>query len=67
MLKNSPWNDTIVDDNLRAINWDEGPEYPKIWRSNDFERLTESGKLFARKFDENVDNIIISRLENKIQ
>ncbi len=66
MLKNSGWNDTIVDDNLRNINWDEGPEYPKIWRNEDFERLIRSGKLFARKFDEQTDHTIIDRLEKHI-
>ena len=66
MLKNSAWKDTIVDHNLRNINWSEGPEYPKIWRSKDFERLIGSGKFFARKFDENVDNQIIEQLENHI-
>jgi len=66
MLKNSDWNDTIVEDNLRNINWDEGPEFPKIWRTKDFERLKCSEKLFARKFDENVDNEIIKQIEKQL-
>ena len=66
MLKNSEWKDTIVDHNLRNINWNEGPEYPKIWRSKDFERLINSGKLFARKFDEILDSHIIDKLEKHL-
>jgi len=66
MLKNNAWNDTIIDDNLRKIDWAIGPEYPRIWRNEDFELLTTSGKLFARKFDERIDCKIIERLENQI-
>jgi hypothetical protein len=66
MLKNSKWNDTVTDDNRRYINWDEGPEYPRVWRNGDFERLTGSEKLFARKFDEDEDSRIIDLLENYI-
>jgi hypothetical protein len=61
-LLNSEWKDSIVNDNLRCINWESGPEYPKIWRSEDFEYLRSSGKLFARKFDETVDNEILDKL-----
>jgi len=67
MLKNSDWNDSIVDDNMRCINWKDGPEYPRIWRNADFDRLIGSGKLFARKFDENVDDEIINKLEKHIK
>lgn len=67
MLMNSEnWKESVVLDNdLRAINWDDGPEYPRIWRNEDFDRLIGSGKLFARKFDEQVDHVIIERLEKK--
>jgi hypothetical protein len=67
LLKNSDRNNTIVDDNLRYIDWDTGPESPKIWRNADFNQLAGSGKLFARKFDENLDNQIIGKLEKHIQ
>jgi hypothetical protein len=63
MLLNSEWKDSITDNNLRCINWNTGPEYPKIWRRGDFDSLTASGKLFARKFDDTVDNAVLDKLE----
>ena len=40
---------------------------PYIWRKEDYEYLSHSNRLFARKFDENVDEEIINMLINKIK
>lgn len=45
---------------LRKIDWNRGKPY--IYRSEDFEELISSKMLFARKFDENVDFSIVSRI-----
>ena len=50
---------------LREIDWKRGRPY--IWRKEDYEYLSQSNKLFARKFDENVDGEIINMLINKIK
>ena len=42
---------------MRYIDWERGTPY--VFRETDFERLINSNALFARKFDENVDNKII--------
>jgi hypothetical protein len=68
LLINSPqWSKTVVNDDMRCIDWGTGPEYPRIWRIDDYNRLTISVKLFARKFDVNIDQGIIGKLENYIQ
>ena len=41
---------------LRYVDWTSGPEYPKILRKEDFERIQASSALFARKFDYTVDS-----------
>lgn len=49
--------------NLRYINWWDGSPY--VWRLKDYKILMaakEKGYLFARKFDERVDNDIIVKL-----
>jgi mannosyltransferase OCH1-like enzyme len=63
MLFNSKWKGSITNNNLRYIDWGTGPEYPKIWRNEDFERLVTSDKLFARKFDETIDIEILNKLK----
>lgn len=49
----SPYRESIVDNSLRAIDWDRGTPY--VYREEDVEGLLASDCLFARKFDSNVD------------
>lgn len=56
----SPFNKSIVDNSLRYIDWKRGNPY--IFRNEDYELLIESNKLFARKFDKNIDMEIVMRL-----
>ena len=51
----------VVDHDLRYVDW-SGPEYPRVLRFGDFEKVASSGMLFARKIDENVDSCISSRI-----
>lgn len=50
--------------NQRYIDWNRGNPY--IWRIEDYEELMNSGFLFARKFDTNVDMAIIDRIYSEI-
>ena len=50
---------------LRKIDWGRGKPY--IWGKQDYEELMYSNQLFARKFDENIDNEIIRLISEKIQ
>lgn len=51
-------------DIVRAIDWHRG--YPYIYRLEDYQMLKESNCLFARKFDENVDEEIIDKLVSEV-
>lgn len=51
LLLNSPLKETIINDNLRYIDWDTGPEWPKLLDESDFGRIAGSGKLYARKLN----------------
>lgn len=65
ILSNSPLADTISGSEIREIDWTKGGAHPKIFTINDLDRLRKAaaeGKVFARKFDENVDNEIIETL-----
>ncbi len=52
------------DMNMRHIDWSKGNPY--IFRVNDFNELMSSNKLFARKFDENVDMDIVNMIYDEI-
>lgn len=48
----------------RLIDWHRGEPY--VWHKEDFNELIESGRMYARKFDEKIDNEIINRVVNYI-
>jgi hypothetical protein len=57
----------IENENLRYANWTDGPEYPKTLQLEDYTKIIHSNnKLFARKFDENIDKEIIEMIYTKI-
>lgn len=67
----SPLQDTIVKENLRLVDWqrtEHGGCSPHTFTMEDWDMLTSSDKLFARKFDPAIDAEVIdalySRLEN---
>lgn len=63
IVLNSPYAVNAVSNDLRFVDWISGPEFPRTFRGEDFERLVTSGdKFFARKFDETVDLTIIDKL-----
>lgn len=46
------WKGDLKKTNLRYIDWEKGPEHPRILREDDIIMALESDALFARKFDE---------------
>lgn len=72
ILLNSQFKDKIyyksADDNdkaiMRLIDWHRGKPY--VYRIGDLDLLEESPMLFARKFDEKIDNEIIKALHTHI-
>lgn len=49
----------------RCIDWKRGSPY--VWQENDFYELVESGRMFARKFDERIDKKIIDMIVKYIK
>lgn len=49
-----------VQPNQRYIDWGRGNPY--VFRASDYNELVSSGKIFARKFDQNVDSQIIEAI-----
>jgi hypothetical protein len=57
----------IINTSLRYVDWESGPEFPRILREEDYEKIIGSKALFGRKFDENIDRTIIDRIYGKIE
>lgn len=49
----------------REIDWHRGCPY--VWRTGDYDYLAQSDRMFARKFDSNIDEHIIKRIYTLIK
>jgi hypothetical protein len=65
VLMNSELAETIVNDNLRYIDWTRGRS-PAILETRDFEALCASPKLFARKFDVHQDENVLDLIDQHL-
>lgn len=63
ILMNSPFKDKIVNENYRYIDWSSGLAHPKVLLREDHARIVNSGMLFGRKFDIEVDPAILDHLD----
>jgi len=63
IVMNSPFRDKVILDSGRYIDWSNGGSNPKILTIDDYGDLCKSDKLYARKFDFNVDTTILDQLD----
>ena len=66
VLLNTPEKLSLVNRSLRYIDMETGPEHPRILRINDLAELRSSNQLFARKFDEEIDNEVIDAIYDSL-
>ena len=65
LIMNSRFSDTVINDNFYYIDWSKGGANPKTLTVEDYERLINSGKMLARKFDIRQDQAILDLLDEK--
>lgn len=66
VLMNTSFDGVLINDDKRAIIWIPDGDIklrPKTFTENDVKFLLEGDNLFARKFDDNIDENIINNLE----
>jgi hypothetical protein len=63
ILYNSIYKAQMVNNDLRYIDWSDSGVSPKTLTMADAETLRASGKLFARKFDQDKDGAILDLLD----
>ncbi len=51
---------------LRYIDWETGPEFPKLLDNSDFKKLMNSNALFARKINPSLSLLEIEQFYNRI-
>jgi len=66
----SPYREEIIRENLRLVDWqrtEHGGCSPHTFTIEDYEMLTSSDRLFARKFDPDIDREIIDALYGRLE
>ncbi len=66
MLLNSPFKDQLINDDLRYVDWSSQDCHPKLLGRDDIDRLAESPRLFARKFDATVDAAVLDLIDERL-
>jgi hypothetical protein len=67
ILMNSKYRKDIINNDLRFILWQENDDgHPKMLTEADYEDIISSDRLFARKFNSQIDATILDLLDEKI-
>jgi hypothetical protein len=66
ILYNSPFKESIYNNNLKYTVWEKDNPSPETFRLKDFDALSKTDKFFARKFDINIDEDILNKIDNAI-
>lgn len=66
IVMNSPFSHMVINDNYRHIDRTNGGSHPRILTMADLDCLQHSSRLFARKFDPNIDNQIQNQIDETI-
>ncbi|MFI1743928.1 beta-1,6-N-acetylglucosaminyltransferase [Thalassobellus sediminis] len=62
IIMNSPLKSKVINNDLRYIDWNTGPEFPRILNLSDFHKIKKSEALFARKINMNSDKKILEKI-----
>ena len=66
LVMNSKFHETVINDNFYYIDWSKGGSNPKTLTVEDYQKMMDSGKMLARKFDIRTDRAILDMLDQKI-
>lgn len=63
VIMNSEYREKSINNNFRYIDWSAGGAHPKFLVSDDLPQIINSQMLFARKFDINIDEEILDKID----
>lgn len=63
IVMNSPFRARMAEGNLHYCDWTAGGDHPKVLTMEDVNVIMHSRKLFARKFDPDVDAVVLDRID----
>lgn len=66
LVLNSAFKKNVINDNLLFLDREKGAAHPNILTFNHLQRMVQSSKFFARKFDLSKDSIVMDKLDQFI-
>jgi len=78
IIMNSEFSNRVINNGLRyvdwshvniskrGIDWQNDPPHPRVLTVRDFAHLSRSPALFARKFDERTDHVILDMIDDNL-
>ena len=67
IIMHSPFARKVISDDLTYADWPSGQFHPKTLGAEDFEKLTRTEKLFARKFDAVSDSKVLDLIDGHLR
>ena len=56
----------MVNDNLRLMKWAPGNTGPNLLKIDDLDLIMNSGSFFARKFNSDLDSVILDKIDQQL-
>ena len=66
ILFNSKYCPKMVNDNLRLMKWAPGNTGPNLLKIDDLDLIMNSGSFFARKFNSDLDSVILDKIDQQL-
>jgi hypothetical protein len=63
VIMNSPYKDSVLNNNFRYIDWSGGGSHPKLLLTEDYEKIIATDNIIGRKFNMDVDENILDLLD----
>ena len=65
IIMNSPYKDTVINNNYRYIDWSAGGSRPKTLTADDYEKIIATDDIFGRKFSVEIDEKILDMIDEE--
>jgi hypothetical protein len=63
VIMNSPYKDSVINNNYRYIDWSGGGSHPKLLVTEDYEKIIATDNIIGRKFNIDVDENILDLID----
>jgi len=63
VIMNSPYKDSVLNNNYRYVDWSAGGGHPKLLLTEDYEKIITTDNIIGRKFNMDIDGNILDLLD----